>query len=438
MTLSGLEAIRRTFFRGRTTVYAAISFAGVAAYGALSSASGSSLFSAIVLFIVGMLLLPWYVKRCVALEDAVNLRTGLLVPGRILRASASSLPVVASMLAARIDVTVVPWLGFLLCAGSAGAQAVASRLAYRGFEDRVSNSVAAYAYTLWILPLAHHPSSGLAGIALLGAAASVFVLDLFSGLRSDIASRSHRKGGVGIFFGTFNPVHRTHIDIIRTAICERQLDRVYVHPTTVPKLHRDAIASGELQYDYQDGMRVYSKTEKADPNKNYFPTGNMFYEYVVRNELLKASIRDAGLDGAVYVLELPDLYERQGFFGVARHIKSLHQGSLFHGLHGSDPGGMWVRNIFEACGRIVPYPVPRKDAISATAIRKGASGMTTPTVELFLASVRSGKPFVFSNGFEFKPGGASKRARDATPSSSSVGETEIVRTASVGQLRSSP
>ncbi|WP_342150362.1 hypothetical protein [Methylorubrum sp. SB2] len=407
------EIFGRLFVRGRTTVYAASALSGVAAGAAVSGAGMAGLVAALCLCAAGTVLLPRYVRRGIALEDALNLRTGLLLPGRAVRAAAGAGPVLAglSVPAAASAVPGVVWLGLLLCLASAGTQAFAARLAYRGRGDRVSNAVLAYAPPLWSLALALHPATAPLGLALLAAAAGLFAVDLVRGLGSDHAARSRQRGGIGLFFGTFNPVHRTHIDIIATAIRTRGLERVYVHPTTVPKLHRDALASGELRYDHRDGMRVYARTAKADPNRNYFPTGNMFYEYEVRNELLKASIRDAGLDGVVQVLERPALYEREGFLGLARHIQSLHPGSRFHGLHGSDPGGMWVRNIFEACGRIVPYPVPRTDRISATAIRKGATGMTTPTVERFLAAVRGGQGFTFPSGLTF-PSGFTDRPGD--------------------------
>jgi len=287
----------------------------------------------------------------------------------------------------------------LLVIASCGLHAIAIILAYRGHGDRVSNILMAFSLSAWISAVSIVSPYGLY-LAYLGALA--FAFHIVSGIISDFDSILFPRHGVGVFFGTFNPVHKTHLQIMKDALKKRGLQKIYVHPTTVPKLHRTALQTGELAMDYQAGMRIYRKTELADPSKNYFPTGNKFYEYEVRNELLKAGIADEGLNQQVQVLEIPDVYDQAGFMGVLRYIKALHPNEPVHGLHGSDVGGMWVRHIFESSGRVYAFPIRRIDNISATAIRGGATGFTSPTVERFLEATRAEKDFVFPSGFVFK------------------------------------
>jgi hypothetical protein len=46
----------------------------------------------------------------------------------------------------------------------------------------------------------------------------------------------------------------------------------------------------------------------------------------------------------------------------------------------------------DECGWIYPMPFLRRDKVSATAIRAGASGMTTPAVTAALEGLRAGLP----------------------------------------------
>lgn len=67
-------------------------------------------------------------------------------------------------------------------------------------------------------------------------------------------------------------------------------------------------------------------------------------------------------------------------------IKRMHPGEPLHGLHGSDLGGMWVRGIYDESGWIYPFPVRRRDGVSATAIRAGVKGMTASAVTQVLSA----------------------------------------------------
>jgi len=352
-------------------------------------------------------LLPKYVQLLLKTEDRLNLKFAMLSPARAVRMAFHGLWVVVILnLLTWAWMTGMPDIamqGGLLLA-STGIHGLAVTLAYRGHGDRNSNVLLAFTLSAW---LAASVLASPFALYLVVAFSALLVWHMISGIFSDLRSAFYPKRGIGVFFGTFNPVHSTHLKIMRKALESRQLSKIFVHPTTVPKLHRTALASGEITITYQDGMRVYHKTALADPSKNYFPTGNRFYEYEVRNELLKASIRDAGLEGRVEVLDLPEIYDKDGFFGIVRHLQKVHKNTPVHGLHGSDVGGIWVRHIFDLCGWIYPFPVRRVDNISATAIRNGAVGCTSETVEEFLQVVRSGQEFRFPSGYVFSPTGKS-------------------------------
>lgn len=203
----------------------------------------------------------------------------------------------------------------------------------------------------------------------------------FYSLLTDLKGLFAPKGGIGIFFGTFNPAHVSHMAIIKKFIKDRNLERVYVHPTVVPKIHQALLDEGIIKIaNVQDGMRIYEKTEKADYHINYFPTGNIFFEVENRLAMLNAAVNDSNLDHKVEILYLPDIYDTKGFYGIIDYIRKLHKGKRIHGLHGSDYGGMLIRNIYDESLCVWPFTIVRKDNISATAIRNGKKGMTTPTV----------------------------------------------------------
>jgi hypothetical protein len=124
---------------------------------------------------------------------------------------------------------------------------------------------------------------------------------------------------------------------------------------------------------------------------DYFPTGNAFFEIENRLAMLHAAVEDAGLQDKVEVLYLPRTYARRGFRGVIAHVRRFEPGRRLHGLHGSDYGGVVVRMIYDSAF-VRPFAVVRKDKVSATAIRAGGSGMTTPTVDRILATLRDDVP----------------------------------------------
>lgn len=282
-------------------------------------------------------------------------------------------------------------LAWLTTAASQGIQYIAISLANREIGNKNVNVLMGLSCNIFVTALATWGGSWVQHFYLIlgwGSAIGFFGI----GLLSDWRAMFPKKGGVGIFFGTFNPFHRTHVELLAKALQERQLEKIYVHPTVIPKLHRDALNKGEICIgSYRDGMRVYQLTDKADVHANYFPTGNHFYEYETRCRLIQLALEDSGISKQVEVLSLPQVYEDRGFYGILDSIKKRHPDSVLHGIHGSDLGGMWVRSIYDESGWIYPYPVVRRDQVSATAIRKGASGMTTAKIEKILSYLRAGQ-----------------------------------------------
>jgi nicotinic acid mononucleotide adenylyltransferase len=225
---------------------------------------------------------------------------------------------------------------------------------------------------------------------LMGVGLVLAAVGLLYSLFTDVRGLLSPKGGVGLYFGTFNPAHKTHAAILRRFVEERQLERVIVHPTLIPKVHRIALAKGQIRIKEQSaGMRVYEATEKADVHVNYFTTGTRFYETEHRIAMLKIMVREEGLEDVVEVADMSDAYNAKGFYGVIRAVKKQYRGKKLHGLHGSDVGGMLVRSIYDESGGIIPCAIRRIDGISATAIRNGAQGMTTEGVEAYVRELKS-------------------------------------------------
>ena len=226
---------------------------------------------------------------------------------------------------------------------------------------------------------------------------------LLLGILSDLRSIAAPSGGIGLYFGTFNPFHNTHLAIIKRAMAERKLDKIIIHPTLVPRFYAEAFRKGHLRVGrLKDGFQIYEKTEKADVAVDYFPTGNVFLPPETRKALIELAVDEAGLAGKVEVLALRETYDAHGFQGVIAEIKKMHLGVRLHTLHGTDYGGMLVRQICDECGWIYPWRIMRRDKISATAIRKGAKGMTPAVVTDVLAQISQNLPEVTAGGRRFR------------------------------------
>jgi hypothetical protein len=223
------------------------------------------------------------------------------------------------------------------------------------------------------------------------------------GLLSDLRSLMAPKGGIGLFFGTFNPFHNTHLALIRRALDERGLDKIIIHPTLVPRIHAEAFRKGELRVArLENGFQIYETTAKADSNMDYFPTGKQFLPPETRKVLIDLAVAEAGLGNRVEVVFFRETYNKKGFQGVIGEIKNAHPGVRLHGLHGTDNGGMYVRQIYDECGWIYPWRVLRRDGVSATAIRKGAKGMTSGVVTDVLEQLSANVPVVTAGGRCFR------------------------------------
>jgi nicotinic acid mononucleotide adenylyltransferase len=285
---------------------------------------------------------------------------------------------------------------------SQGTQYVGGYLLARGIGDANRNTLVSLLVNITLAAL------GTAGIPVAREAFLLFGFGMGAlffgvGLLSDIRSVLAPKGGIGMLFGTFNPFHNSHLAILERAIEERQLDKIIIHPTLIPRLHADAFRKGELRVGrLQDGFQIYEKTDKADSNVDYFPTGNQFLPPETRKALIELAVAEAGLGAKVEVTFLRETYNTRGFQGVVGEIKKLHPGVRLHTIHGTDFGGMLVRNICDECGWIYPWCILRRDKVSATAIRRGAKGMTPGVVTDVLEQISTNLPVVMAGGRRFR------------------------------------
>ena len=358
------------------------------------------------------LFMPIYSRLSNDLESWSNDKTGLVTAGRLARFAAQLTFNGVTMAAAYWGGAFLPGkieqVGGVLGAAtvttlaSQGAQYIAIFLFNRGYGDLNRNVLLGLSLNIVVTALATAAvpvAKELFLVVGISLGAIVFTL----GVLSDLRSRFYPKRGIGVLFGTFNPFHTTHIELILCAFRERNLDKVVIHPTIVPRLLLRALERGELRVArIEDGMQVLEKTARADANVNYFPTGNRFFAPETRRNLIEIAIREAGLDGRVEVAFLPEIYADHGFHGVLREIRRSNRGAPIHGIHGSDRGGMMVRAILDECGWIYPMSVLRRDNVSATAIRAGAEGMTSASVTQILAQMKTDDELIVVENWRFR------------------------------------
>lgn len=290
----------------------------------------------------------------------------------------------------------------LTTAASQGAQYVAIMLFNRNIGDINRNVLIALSLNIVVTAAA---IVGLRFVqeafVVLGIAFALFVFG--GGVLSDLRGIFFPRRGIGVFFGTFNPFHKTHLQLVRKALEKRGLDRVVIHPTLVPRGHRLALERGEIVIDrLENGLQVYERTAKADPYVDYFPTGKKFFAPETRRHLIELALEEAGLANRAEVAFMPDVYDAKGFHGVIAAIRRANPGKPIHGIHGSDVGGMMVRAILDECGWIYPMPIRRRDGISATAIRAGATDMTPASISNALSQLQNGSALININERKFR------------------------------------
>lgn len=354
------------------------------------------------------LCLPSYARLSNKIEERANNLLALVTAGRLARFVAQlAFNFVALWLLAAggaIEKNAISHVGGVIGAAalttvaSQGAQFVGAWLFRRNIGDMNRNAMVGLSANIVVTALATAGiPAAVTAFQILGTALAVLVFGV--GLLSDLRGRFYPKRGVAMFFGTFNPFHKSHLELVRRALEERRLDKVIIHPTVLPKFHAQALERGEIHVArVENGLQVYEKTEKADVGVDYFPTGNKFLAPETRRLLIEVAIREAGLADRVEVAFMPGTYAESGFVGVVRAIRRAHPGVPLHGIHGSDWGGMQVRAIMDECGWIYPMAVLRRDTISATAIRAGARGMVAAGVEEALRQLRENLPRVTIHG----------------------------------------
>ena len=388
-------------------------FVGVLSYLSYAYAHGSWANPTLIgvsVFVGGFL--PSYAKLSNRAELWANNRFGFVTCGRLGR----FIPQYAFNLAV---FWIMEWGGALNRDGIASVGGVASAALVTSLASQGVQYLGIYLFQRGVGDMNRNVLVGLSAnvvLTALGTAGLPFAREAFLvagfgfgvvlfgiGFLSDIRSKVAPKGGVGMFFGTFNPFHNTHLAMVRSAVEQRGLDKVIIHPTLIPRLHVDAFRKGQLRVArLESGFQIYETTEKADSNVDYFPTGRMFLPPETRRALIELAVAEAGLGGKVEVAFYREIYDTNGFQGVIAEVKRRHPGVRLHGLHGTDLGGMFVRQIYDECGWIYPWRILRRDKVSATAIRRGAKGMTSAVVTDVLGQLTANLPVVTAGGRRFR------------------------------------
>jgi hypothetical protein len=408
---AGVPAKVRQYVRSPSTRIAA--FGGLVSYLSYAYAHGSwanSPLIAVSVFVGAFL--PSYAKLSNKAELWANNRFGFVTAGkfgRFLPQYVFNLAVFLVLLwGGALNVTGMASVGgavgaaLVTTAISQGAQYLGLFLFQRGVGDPNRNVLVGVVINLLL------SSFGTAGLpyareAYLAAGALLGVLFFGVGLLSDIRSVLAPRGGIGLYFGTYNPFHNTHLQIVRRAIEERRLDKIIIHPTLIPRIHADAFRKGELRVArVENGFQIYERTEKADLNVDYFPAGRQFLPPETRKVLIELAVAEVGLADKVEVAFYPEVYNKKGFQGVIAEVRRRYPGMRLHALHGTDIGGMTVRGICDECGWIYPWRILRRDGVSATAIRRGAKGMTSNVVTDVLGQLTANLPEVAAGGRHFR------------------------------------
>lgn len=406
-----LQSVRMRAVRyGRSPTARFAALVGLLAYLSYASArdgwTSPALIGTAVFFAVA---LPYYAMLSNALERRVMEATALVTPGRLARFAAQfTFNIIVMLVLSQGGLfgngsEALQTLGgaggaaTLATAASQGAQFLGLFLARRGVGEPMRNVQVGISANIVASGAA---TVGLPEVSAAYVMASLAVggVALTMGLLSDLRSLCPRRGGVAVFFGTFNPFHLGHLRCVELALQRRGVAKVVIHPTIVPQGHVIALARGELRVAaVERGFTVYATTDRADPLLNYFPTGDRFLPAEVRRDLIQASLdeavaRNPALAGRVEVAWMPEAYAAGGFPAVLRAIRRQHPGARVHVIHGTDPGGMMVRAIVDECGWVYPLAIRRIPGFSGTAVRAGVAGLTAQTVAERLARLANPCP----------------------------------------------
>src|SRR5690242_14549420 len=219
-------------------------FVGLLSYLSYAYAHGSWTNPALigVSLFVGVFL-PSYAKLSNKAELWANNRFGFVTGGRLgrfLPQYAFNLVVFAVMLwggalnrAGMASVGGAAGAALVTTLASQGIQYLGVYLFQRGIGDMNRNVLVGLSANLVLTALATAGVPFARG-AFLVLGFSLGALIFGVGLLSDLRSKFAPRGGVGLFFGTFNPFHNTHLAMVRRALEERGLEKVIIHPTLVP------------------------------------------------------------------------------------------------------------------------------------------------------------------------------------------------------------
>ena len=210
------------------------------------------------------------------------------------------------------------------------------------------------------------------------------------GLLSDLRSVLAPKGGIGLFFGTFNPFHNTHLDDRAAGAggaaarqASSSIRRSSRACTPTPSARARSGSAG-----WRTASRSTRRPTRPTSNVDYFPTGNKFLPPETRKALIELALAEAGLANRVEVAFYPEVYNTQGLPRRDRRDQApLSRRAAAHACTARISAACWsARSATNAAGSI------RGASCAATRFRRrrsarGAKGMTSAVVTDVLAQI---------------------------------------------------
>ena len=384
MELSAYAGKFRRYVRSPSTRIAA--FGGLMMYVSYAYAHGSWANPALIgVSVFAGVFLPSYSKLSNKAELWANNQFGFVTAGklgRFLPQLAFNLAVIwlcfvggAFNLAGIASVGGWAGAALLTTLASQGTQYLGGYLVARGIGDANRNTIVSIVFNMVLAGLGTAGAAGRArGLPDPGLCAGRAVLRRRPAVGP--ALRAGAQGRHRVVLRNLQSVPQFTSDD-RSAGAGRAAARPHHHPSDAhPASARRRLPQGRDPRGpgLEDGFQIYEKTDKADSNVDYFPTGNIFLPPETRKALIELALAEAGLGNRVEVAFYPETYNTKGFQGVIGEVKRRHPGARLHTLHGTDFGGMLVRQISDECGWIYPWRILRRDKVSATAIRTRRQG----------------------------------------------------------------